>query len=543
MNASETSILHLLESRAERFANRPALSIREQGSWRTLSYGALSRGVRTWATEWVHSGLLPGDRVAILSESRPEWAMAFLAGVRSGAVCVPLDPKLTQSELANLLSDCRPRILAVSSAHLEKAHEIAKQLGIQQLHVIDTPPDTMPDNVPMLERALDETALLVYTSGTTGNSKGVMITFGNLLFEVKSFERAFPFGPGDRFLSILPLNHSLELTGGLLGVLNLGGTVYYSPGLYPQDIMSALVEHKIQALIGVPLFFRTLRNGIEREITRRGTWAMRFFRFGLSAAAVIPAPGLRRLLFRPVHRRLGGHLRAFVSGGAPLEPNLIEFFDRLGIPLLQGYGLTETGPVVSVNTLKEHRPGSVGRPLDHVNVRIEPTTGEILVRGPNVFAGYYHRPDLTAEVTDPEGWFHTGDLGEMDADGFLYIRGRSKNLIVLQGGKKVHPEEVEERLSRSEAVEEICILGCSVKDRVQGRTEEVCAVIVPSTLARSAHEGEGLEQFIRREIEELSRELAPFKRPTRVFIYPEELPKTTSRKVRRHAVLEWLERQ
>jgi long-chain acyl-CoA synthetase len=539
VNASETSILSLLEARAQTFADRAALSIREQGTWRTLSYGEVARTARSWAATWVENGLRPGQIVAILSESRPEWAMAFFATVRSGAIAVPLDPKLTRSELTAILSDCRPRILAVSATYLETARALAATLDSMEVHEIETAPRDSSAPVPTGERHLDDTALVVYTSGTMGNPKGVMITFGNLLFEVQSFERAFPFGPGDRFLSILPLNHSLELTGGLLGVLNLGGTVYYSPGLFPQDVMGAFVEHRIQALIGVPLFFRTLRGGIEREVSRRGALATRIFRWSLAVAWLLPSRNARRWLFRPVHRNLGGHLRAFVSGGAPLEPNLISFFERLGIPLLQGYGLTETGPVISVNTLSAHRPGSVGRPLDGVEVRIE--NGEILTRGPHVSPGYYHRPELTATLKDTDGWLHTGDLGELDGEGFLYIRGRSKNLIVLPGGKKVHPEEVEERLAQSEAVLEICVLGRSFTDRTGGRMEEVCAVIVPSSSARTLHDGENLERFIQSEIDRLATELAPFKRPTRVLIYPEELPKTASRKVRRHEVRDWLD--
>ena len=464
--------------------------------------------------------------------------MAFFASVRSGAVVVPLDPKLTQPELATLLSDSRPRILAVSSSHVERARDLAAILGDMDIHMLEEEPGDPPGPIPSRERQLDETALVLYTSGTMGNPKGVMITFGNLLFEVQSFERAFPFGPGDRFLSILPLNHSLELTGGLLGVLNLGGTVYYSPGLFPQDVMGVLVEHRIQALIGVPLFFRTLRSGIEREVSRRGALATRMFKVSLAIAPLFPSRRARRWLFGPVHRRLGGHLRAFVSGGAPLEPNLIGFFDRLGIPLLQGYGLTETGPVVSVNTLTAHRRGSVGRPLEGVEVRIDGETGEILVRGPNVFAGYYHRPDLTALVKDAEGWFHSGDLGELDAEGFLHIRGRSKNLIVLPGGKKVHPEEVEERLTQSEAIQDICVIGRTVTDRGLGRTEEVCAVVVPSP---DVPGGQDLERFIREEVDRLARDLAPFKRPTRVVIHPGDLPRTAARKVRRHEVKDWLE--
>lgn len=547
-----SSVLHLLENKSDRFAAQTALCIKEGRKWVELSYGELSRRARRFAAFLMESGLEQGDRMAILSESRLEWGIAFFAGVRSGAVVVPLDTKLTEAELTTILTDCAPGVLCVSAHYKEMAQTLqARVPSIRQVIALEEMQELTPrETLPSRERGLDEVAVIIYTSGTTGNPKGVMATFGNLVFQVKNFEQLVKLGPGDRFLSILPLNHLLELTGGFLGVLHTGGTVCYSSSLYPQDIARFMQERRVTAMIGVPLFFQAFKNSIEREVKHVNPLGRFFYRVAVRLAPAVPWRRARRALFFPIHRQMGGRLRAFVSGGAPLEEGVARFFDRMGLPLLQGYGLTETSPVISVNTLTANRIGSVGRPLPGAEVRIDlkeagQAEGEILTRGPHVMKGYYKRPELTGEVLDPEGWFHTGDLGRMDKDGFLYVTGRIKNLIVLGGGKKVHPEEVEAVLSRAASVKEVCVVGCISKNGVRAGTEEVCAVIVPSDAVVREHQGrmEQVEQAIKEEVDRLGKDLAPYKRPSRMLVRTEEFPKTATRKVKRPLVIRWLESQ
>ena len=550
--AFASSVLNLLENKSDRFAAQPALCIKEGRKWVELSYGELSRRARRFASHLIRSGFEQGDRLAILSESRPEWGIAFFAGIRSGAVVVPLDVKLTEAELTTILSDCEPKILCVSAHYKEMAEVLrARVPSIRTVTVLEEMEALEPGELlPSRERGLDETAVIIYTSGTTGNPKGVMATFRNLVFQVRNFERLVELGPGDRFLSILPLNHLLELTGGFLGVLHTGGMICYSSSLYPQEIAGFMRERKVTAMIGVPLFFQALKNSIEREVKHVNPLGRLFYRTAVRLAPAVPWRPARRALFLPIHRQMGGRLRAFVSGGAPLEEGVARFFDRMGLPVLQGYGLTETSPVISVNTLTANRIGSVGKPLPGVEVRIdlkEPgqAEGEILTRGPHVMKGYYKRPELTAEVLDPEGWLRTGDLGRLDRDGFLYVTGRIKNLIVLGGGKKVHPEEVEAVLSRGASVKEVCVLGRVAKEGARAGTEEVCAVIVPSDAVLREHQDRsgGVEQQIQEEVERLGKDLAVYKRPSKILIYPEELPKTATRKVKRPLVVRWLETQ
>jgi long-chain acyl-CoA synthetase len=406
-----------------------------------------------------------------------------------------------------------------------------------------------PARLPCRDRALDEVAVIVYTSGTTGRPKGVMLTFGNLLFQVQSFQRQFEPAPGERYLSILPLHHLFALTGGFLGVLYSGGTVCYTTSLYPQDIVQCLRQRQITTMLAVPLFLSLLKHSLERQMQRQSRAGRLAYRCTMALAPIMPWRGGRRALFLPLHRQFGGKLRMFICGGAPLEATVARFFDRLGVLVLPGYGLTETSPVISVNTVRAHRPGSVGRPLAGVEVRIDAQdsegTGEILTRGPHVMRGYYNQPELTRTVLDADGWLHTGDLGRLDQDGFLCITGRLKNLIVLGGGKKVQPEEVEAVLERAGSVHEVCVMGRLVRHGLQAGSEEVCAVVVPCETLRQRYAGQPdlIAEAITEECIRLGRELAPYKRPTRIVIHQGELPKTTSRKVQRRVVQQWLESQ
>jgi len=572
--AYQESVLALMQLKSVLYGSRVALSLKEEGCWKELTYAELSRGAKDLSDHLIRKGFRRGERIAILSESRPEWGVAFFAAIRSGAIVVPLDTKWTPAELASILSDAEPRLLFVSSQFVETARALKTQLPFLEevillhggpqatgLGIKSSDPAEFPtidrlrargdDAVPPLQgkdREMDETALIVYTSGTTGSPKGVMISFRNLISQIRSFEALLGLSSQDLFLSMLPLNHLLELTVGFLGVLYAGGRICYSRTLYPQEITEIMRERGVSLVITVPLFLKMLKGCIEKEVRRSGILGERLFHMAFGLARWIPGRLMKKLLFRRIHRQFGGRLRAFISGGAPLEGEVAEFFDRLGFPIYQGYGLTETSPVISVNTPEHNRLGSVGRPLSGVRVRIlseegKGGEGEILTQGPHVMKGYYKREDLTREVLDAEGWLHTGDLGRIDEDGFLYLTGRVKNLIVLGGGKKVHPEEVEAALARSSVLKEVCVIGKLSQEGPMRGTEEVWAVVVPSEALVQSGRGnpEALKGEIQRDMDRLLRDLAPYKRPSRIFISFEELPKTATRKIKRGLVLQGLE--
>lgn len=543
------NMLALMQLRADTNASVKALSIKNPDGWDELSYIELSRQAKNFGNYLIDKGIQRGDRIAILSESRPEWAIALFASIQTGAITVPLDVKLTIPELTSILSDCLPRVICASMHYLEKAKEIKSIVtSIEEIYIIDKVKNQEYPSIYEIKgtegdiartRSLDEVAYIVYTSGTTGNPKGVMTTFGNIIAQLKDFQSIFKINSKDSILSILPLNHLLELNVGLVGMMNMGARVAYSSSLTPKEISKIMKERKVTYMLVVPLFVKMLKNSVEKEIKKSGNKAEKAFEFMYKIAEFIPIP-IRRLMFKKVIDGFGGKMKGFVCGGAPLEIEVGEFFERIGIPIYQGYGLTETSPTITTNTPKFNKIGSVGKALPSVTVKLSEQS-EILAYGPNVMRGYYNKPEMTAEVIDEQGWFHTGDIGEIDKDGYLYITGRIKNMIVLGGGKKIFPEEVEAVIERSELVKEVCVMSVKIQGGNKEGTEEVCAVIVPADeVIKKYPDKMELEKAIIDEVNTISKAgLAPYKCPTVIAIHEDELPKTATRKVKRKPVQDW----
>ena len=445
---STNDVFALMRDCTRRSTNRIAIHQDRGDEEFELTYGELWHRAVQLSKAIRGLGLGPHDPVAILAESGPEWGLVLLAALGARTPLVPLDPSMTEAELLTFLSHAQPRLLFASARLAETAGRLQRSSSsIAHLAIMDATwlaslelegqPNTLPER-----HADDDLALIIYTASTPDNPKGVMISHGNLAFQLRRTGRLIGLRPGDRALSILPMHHLFELTVGYLGFLHAGGTIFYSPSFHPEEVVEKLRRHRITTLIGVPLFFSAFKAGIERQLDGAPPWIRRWFRMALKLAPLLPSDAMRRILFRPLHRQLGGALRSFGSGGAPLNRPLEEFFKALGTPILQGYGLTETSPVIASNAFNAHRVASVGRPLPGVEIRIErkpdEPDGEILTRGPHVMRGYFKRDDLTRAVIDSDGWFDTGDLGYLDQDGFLYITGRKKNIIVLGSGKIVH---------------------------------------------------------------------------------------------------------
>ena len=546
---SYSNFLDLMQEKGDVFAPVKAVSIKTKDGYETLTYIEVSRHSKKFANHLIETiGIQRNDRIAILSESRPEFAIGMFASIQTGAITVPLDIKLTVSEHTNILTDCNPRILCCSSHYIEHAIEVSKNVpSIEKIFVLDKEVETEYQNVFDVHadvdkdlgrpRSLDETALIVYTSGTTGNPKGVMISFGNIYSQFKDFEKIFKLSSDNKLLSILPLNHLLELTDGFFSMLYMGAQIVYIKSLNPKELTEAMKEKQITNMIVVPLVAKMLKNSIDKQIKKQPEKVRKVFDLMYKLAKFAPRK-VRRLMFKSIIDGLGGKLECFISGGAPLESDIAEFFDRIGIPVFQGYGLTETSPTVSTNYYGNNKIGSVGKPLPSVRVKLA-DNGELLVTGQNVMQGYYGKPEMTAEVIDEDGWFHTGDIAEIDKDGYIKITGRIKNMIVLGGGKKIFPEEVEAVLEKSDKIKELCVLSLKIKSGNKAGTEEVGAVIVPSD---DIINNPDVQKIIENEVKQLSEaNLAPYKAPTVIVIHKDELPKTSTRKVKRKDVLEWYE--
>ncbi len=553
MGSTRYNILSLLEDRTNAFSDRIALGIRTQLGWKEFSYkgvGLLSRKLASHLITNVQ--VKKGERVAILSESKPEYGACVFASIMAGMTVVPLDIKLTKYELTAILSDCVPTVMLVSQSFVQMALDLQKEISsIKNIFVIDEPSYNLGltsiyefPNVyecKWRHRSSKSTALIIYTSGTTGAPKGVEISFANMFSQLQDLEHALNEILPNRkvtVLSILPMNHLFEMTVGFSTFLNFGFTVYYTQSLKPKDILGIMVEKKVDFMIVVPAFLKLLKTAIETELNNSPKHIQIAFKVMYSLAKLIPSYGIKKAMFKRIHDKFGGHFMGCISGGAPLDISVGHFFERIGIKVYQGYGLTETSPVVSVNTNKRGDLASVGQPLQSYEAKTDPETGELLLKGPSVMKGYHNQPELTAEVIDSEGWLHTGDMAKITSDGHIYITGRIKNMIVLSGGKKVFPEEVEAIIEKSEYVSEVCVLGTYRKFGSKDGTEEITAVIVPKEYLYEKYDDCTIEKLVRGDVKNLSTQLTQYKRPTNIIINKDPLPKTTTRKVKRKEVKE-----
>ena len=542
------NVLLFLEQQMENWENKISLGIKSYIGWRELTYKGLSILSRRLAGYLIDKGIDKGDKIAILSESKPEWGATLFAAVLSGTTLIPLDIKLTEYELKSILNNSAPRILLCSNTYLEKAKLLKEQIeSIEEIIVIDEGctdktiqcmyniPDT--NEKKWRHRSPQQTAFIIYTSGTTGNPKGIEISYKNVMMQVKSISKCFPMSSKDRLLSILPMNHLFELSVGFLSFLNMGTAIYYSKSIKPKDLFPILSEKEITFMVVVPAFLKLLKTNIESEINQSGFCRKLIFDIFYKFAEIIPSIKIRKYLFPSIHKKFGGKFRGCLSGGAPLDIETAKFLETIGIRVYEGYGLSEASPVVSLNTDGAIKLGSVGKPIPGVEAKIDAETGELLVKGENIMKGYYNNPELTAEVIDSDGWLHTGDIAKIDDDGFIFITGRIKNMIVLNGGKKVFPEEVEAILAQSMMFQEVCVISTTRTGGQKDGTEDVTAVIVPKTeISEKYKDDKELEQVIRTEVKQLSQQLSAFKRPVRIIVMKDKLPRTATSKIKRREV-------
>jgi len=555
-----------------------------KGQTLPLSYGDYLRRTVHLSVGLEDTGVSSGDRVLLLSENRPEWAIADYALLSLGAIVVPVYPSLPANQIAYLAQDSGARVIIVSDEkQYRKAVEVSRAVPQLETIVVMDPPAQLASNALSLadleargaevadaEKRFrqriatippEHFATFIYTSGTTGEPKGAMLTHQNLLSNVDASLQVIDAGPDDVFLSFLPLSHVFERMAGHFTVVACGATVCYCETLF--TIARDMQIAKPTVMLAVPRLFESIRDRILENVTKQPPLRRRIFHWAFrnasKAAEAIRGerrwtPWLRfkhriadRLVLHKVRAITGGRFRFFVSGGAALGRSLAEFFHAFGIMVLEGYGLTETSPVVSVNRPNDYRFGTVGKPIPGVEVRIA-EDGEILVRGHNVMVGYYAKPAETAQVIDSDGWFHTGDLGSLDADGFLRITGRKKDIIVLANGKNVAPVPIEEQLKSSPYISEAVLFG--------DEQDVITALIVPNfERTREWAKMQGLlvqsdvelvalpevRQLIKQEIERLTTHLAEFEKVRRFTLldHPFSIETgelTPTLKVRRHFI-------
>ena len=546
----------LLHWAAAQYGTAPFLLRHRDGGWEPISYADSARAMNAFAAQLEALGVKDGDRVGLQSENRPEWGLAYLAIMATGAVVVPLDAQLRAQEVGEILATSEARTCVVSAKQRRVLDEV-KRDRLPQLALVSLDDEAdLPGwakaqrefaNAPAREpraRAGD-LAVILFTSGTTGHAKGVMLSHSNLLHNVEAVARTFELGPADRLLSVLPLHHTFESTGGFLCPMRVGASVAYARGLASRELREDMQSSNATLFIAVPLLYEKLLSAIHRGIADAPLGRRLVVQSLLLVTRLLRHLAGRRVgrsLLRPVREKAGlGRLRFFVCGAAPLATDVFWGFIDLGMPVLEGYGLTETSPVACANRPHRPNPGGVGWPLQGVEVRIvDPDAegnGEIAIRGPNVMIGYYKNPAGTAEVLR-DGWLYTGDLGRFLPDGRVRITGRLKNMIATAAGKKIYPEEIEVHLTNSPYVLEVVVAGG--RD-ARGEREEVHAHIFPNlqtleALAKATgktFDDAFVETTLRQDVEARCKALAPYKHVKRVIVHKEEFAKTTTGKIRR----------
>ncbi|MCA9680209.1 MAG: AMP-binding protein, partial [Myxococcales bacterium] len=528
-------------------------------------------------------GVAHGDRVMLMSENRPEWGISYFAILQAGAAAVPLDRELSPAEVVNLARASGAKVLVASRkvaerlcgdvglavpviddadggdvdvqwspAHRALAGWLGDQLGapVEVLSYDDllAEPDVSAGAVPPPVRG-DTVASVIFTSGTTGTPKGVMLTHKNLTSMVAKLAATFQLYRHDALLSVLPLHHTFEFSAGFLMPLMHGSKVTYLEEIDADSLGDALRDGGITGMVGVPALWQLLERKIWKTFSDRGVLAEKAFEAVVDANRGLRdslpyGVGIGRILFYPVHRKLGGRLRLLISGGSALPADTMKSFVGLGFDLYEGYGMTESSPVLTVTRPGDKPvPGSVGRPLPGIDVRIdqpdERGVGEVIAKGPNVMAGYYQNPEATAQ-TLVDGWLHTGDLGRFDADGNLYIVGRKKEMILGASGENIYPDELESLYGDSKYVKELSVVGLPSAD---GAHETVAALIVPEyDQGDDGPDREAVREHVRDHVREVSKTLPLYKRLKAFHLWDFDLPKTSTRKVKRRDVIKELTR-
>jgi long-chain acyl-CoA synthetase len=513
------TIGQMLEKAEREHGPRVALKMRKGLRLEKYTYHHLWQHAQCTAGFLQNRGMEKGERVLLWAPNSPSWVIAYLGILLGGGVVVPLDMQSTPNFVAMVAAQTEP-VLALLSTSIPEA---ARPPSVPALHLEDLPYLLRNGQVVFRQPQIQgqDLAELMYTSGTTGEPKGVMLTHRNLIHNVETARQMIPANPGSKALSLLPLSHIYAQFAGLLSPLDGGASIVYLPSRQPNTLLRVLRREGITTVALVPQLLQLLMSRIERGVERRGRADL--WRRLHRLAPRLPMAA-RRFLFRSVHRELGGRLQFLLCGGAYLDPSLARKWENLGMPILQGYGMTETAAMVTYDTLCHRRLGTVGRPPPGQQVAIAPD-GEILVRGENVCVGYWRNAEATKQVFR-NGWYCTGDLGYLDSDGYLHFKGRKKNLIVLADGMNVYPEDIENCLNLRPEIEEAVVVGLPQI----GGLVEVHAVVL-------AADPEDVEEAVR----DTNRLLAPHQQVRRFTVWSgEDFPRTHTLKVKRHEVLEVL---
>ncbi len=561
-----TDLKDMLAKTEKKFGDKPAFKYKtsEPGVFDVITYKEFVSKVNALGTKLIDLGL-KGKRIAIISENRYEWCLAYLATCCGTGVVVPLDKSLPANELESLIIRSGVEAIFYSNKYNEVMQDIKNRRTTDLRYYISMDLENMKDgiysehefveqgkelikkgNTKFLNATIDsdKMAFMLFTSGTTAMSKAVMLSHKNICSNLMDIATILKIDENDTLLSFLPLHHTFECTVGFLYVMYTGASIAYCEGI--RHIASNIKEFEITAMISVPALYENIYKRVMKSIEKKGKLAEVEKIMKLSGMLSKVGIDLRKKMFKEIHESLGPKLRLMVNGGAALDYEVEKGFNELGFRIVQGYGLTETSPVIAAGTDFEQRIGSVGKVLPSLKVKIvnkdETGTGEVIVKGPSVMLGYYQNEEANKEVFEKE-WLHTGDLGHIDKKGFLFLAGRKKSVIVLKNGKNVYPEEIESIINRIDGIKESFIYG-KPEDNNEDDLKLCAKVVYDKDLMKqiyNANTEEEIKNALWLKIKEINKTMPPYKYIKELIVSEEELIKTTTLKIKRHEELAKIE--
>ena len=552
-----TDLKDMLNKTVEKFGNRPAYVFKteEAEKFKDITYNEFKNDIDSLGTALINLGL-KDKRVAVIGNNRYEWAVSYLAVTNGTGIVVPLDKALPNNEIESLIMRSEVEAIIYTSKYDEIMEELKDKKNTNLKYFISMDLEESSNGIISFKKLIekgkeqiengdkkfldakinpDVMGIMLFTSGTTSQSKAVMLSHKNIASDLMNISSVLYIDENDRFLSFLPLHHTFECTAGFLFPISRGSSIAFCEGI--RHIADNIKEYEITIMVSVPVLYEGMCKKVMKAIESQGK--TKTVNFGMKLSNVLLKVGVdvRNKLFKQIHDNLGSKLRLLVAGGAALDPETEKFFNGLGIRMAQGYGLTETSPVIAVEDDKFTRNGSIGKALPELEVRIkdpnEEGIGELLVKGPITMLGYYQNEEATKETIDEEGWLNTGDLAKIDKDGFIFITGRKKFVIVLKNGKNVYPEELEILINKIAGVTESFVYG---KEEEDGNYKVSAKIVYDKDIMKDIYGLEDKEEIKGRlwqEIKRINRTMPTYKYIKEITVTDEELIKTTTKKIKR----------
>ena len=498
---------------------------------------------------WLFSqGVRKGDRVAVTGKNSPEWAIAYMGIVTMGAIVVPVDASLSNAEIEHLVDYVEIKGIFLDGDRFDAVGLDGKygfkvsleERGHEDSYILNLPDAGMQ---PISNPDSDDLAAFLFTSGTTGTPKAVMLSHENLVFDALCVQSFMNVRPIDVFYAILPIHHAYTMVAVFIVSMSAGANLIFGKRLVVTSILKEMKEGHVNMLLAVPMLYNKIFTAIMKGIDKKGPLVRFLVKTMMKICGFIKqTTGLNpgRVIFRGIRDKVSlADNRLCISGAGPLPEETFKGFNQLGVDFIQGYGLTETSPIVTLNPAYSYKYSSIGKPFPGVEVdfinKDEQGNGEIITRGKHVMKGYYKMPEATAETIDENGWLRTGDVGYMDKKGFVYLTGRAKNIIVTDGGKNVFPEEIEDHFQLYYDIDQICVVGFTADEKM--KIEGVACLIYPTAEARREYPDHGaMQMHMEQIVEAVNHELLPYKRIRKVFVLDEPMEMTSTKKIKRFAV-------